>query len=64
MIKKMYNTLSNKCETDTNTDEETITINKSKFTDDILDLIGAVFMLGVFVGVIIIKSIILISRFW
>lgn len=54
----MYNTLSNKCETDTNTDKETITINKSELVDYILTFIEVAFILGVCFGATITQLII------
>lgn len=54
----MYNTLSNKCETDTNTDKEIITINKSKLIDYIVNLVEVAFILGVCIGATITQLII------
>lgn len=54
--------ISNNCEKDTNPDEKIITVNKSKFIDDISTLIGVVFIFGVGIGATIMRLIIHFSR--
>lgn len=64
MIKhKMYDNMLNKYETDTNTDEKIITVNKSKLIDDISTLIEVAFIIGVSIGATIMLLISLLVNF-
>lgn len=60
---KMYDNKLNTYETDTNTDEEIITVNKSKFIDDISNLIRVVLIFGISVGAMIMLLITHLVRF-
>ena len=46
------------CEKDTNSNQETITVNKSKLIDEISNLLIAGFMFGVMIGATIMQLII------